>query len=279
MVDSGLWEVQNLIVDLRWNGQPDWDESVIRPIVEQRPTILAFLHDVGRPEARGPLPGGDENLWDLYVLSRLTDILIAPHQPVNDDPALIAWTTKEPWWSGPLPSRSAWSATIAALGATRIAEDAFHPFFHEIVAVEPADDPDEEPSLVAEHWPGALIGSLLLTRSGVTVRAGRHRLDPEVAARSCLYWGWYRRNRIVRDLSHGWGQNSQWRTDFRRDYVTPEALYYNVDAHVERLSPADDDEDLTGSDREDLVRFRHGRLRDLGTDRWPYYDRVVEPRE
>jgi hypothetical protein len=102
------------------------------------------------------------------------------------------------------------------------------------VAVEPADDPDEEPSLVAEHWPGALIGSLLLTRSGVTVRAGRHRLDPEVAARSCLYWGWYRRNRIVRDLSHGWGQNSQWRTDFRRDYVTPEALYYNVDAHGDR---------------------------------------------
>jgi hypothetical protein len=105
MVDSALWELQNLIVDLRWNGQPDWDESVIRPIVEQRPTILAFLHDVGRPEARGPLPGGDENLWDLYVLSRLTDILIAPHQPVNDDPALIAWTTKSR--GGPDRSRAA----------------------------------------------------------------------------------------------------------------------------------------------------------------------------
>ena len=31
------------------------------------------------------------------------------------------------------------------------------------------------------------------------------------------------------DLSHGWGHNSQWRTDFRRDYEESAELHYNVD--------------------------------------------------
>jgi hypothetical protein len=57
----------------------------------------------------------------------------------------------------------------------------------EVVAVQPSDDPDERPILVAEHWPGAIVGGLLLVRSGVTVRAGAKVLDPQVAARSCLY--------------------------------------------------------------------------------------------
>ena len=217
---------------------------------------------------------------ELYPVGRLVDILIGPHQPVSDDPALVAWTTGKPWWSGPLPALSAWTTFLAAVGAVSIAEDRFHPFFHEIVAVLPAEDPDEVPSLVAEHWPGGLVGGLLLARSGVTVRAGVNVLDPVVAARSCLYWAWWRRHRVVRDLSHGWGSNSQWGTDLRRDYVVGEELHYNVD-HIgptASRNPADEDAELSGDDRHDLVRFRHSTRRDLGDDRWPYDDGLVEPR-
>ena len=217
--------------------------------------------------------------WGLYALSRLVDILIGPHQPINEDPALLAWTTHQPWWPGPTPSSSAWAAFRAAIGAVAIAEDRFHPFFHEIVAVQQAVDPDEPPSLVIEHWPGAVIGGLLLTRSGVTVRAGSNVLDPEVAARSCLYWAWWRRNRVTRDRSHGRGHNSQWHTDFRRDYVVGEELHYNVDkvgAAPRGGGPPGDE--LSAADQLDLLRFRHSLRQDLGDDQWPYYDSHVESR-
>jgi hypothetical protein len=278
VVPDGLWELHDLIIEIRDGWVPDWDQADLVAWIEQQPAVSAFIHDLGRPEARNPMSHGDDTLTALYVIGRLTEILIAPFQPINDDPALLAWTTPKPWWSGPLPARCVWPAVSEAIGATAIAEDAFHPFFHEIVAVNEADDPDEGPSLVTEHWAGALIGSMLLVRSGVTVRAGRNRIDPQVAARSCLYWAWYRRNRVVRDLSHGWGHNSQWRTDFRRDYVTSAELHYNVDAPTTGRNPADEDKDLTRAERIELLRFRHGLLRDLGDDHWPYNDRFIERR-
>jgi len=101
-----------------------------------------------------------------------------------------------------------------------------------------------------------------------------------VAARSCLYWAWWRRNRKVVDLSHGWGHNSQWATDFRRDYLTDEDLHYNIDgiegaAAVDLHDPADD---LPEADRLDLLRYRHGLRTDLGHDQWPYQQTLIEPR-
>jgi hypothetical protein len=75
----------------------------------------------------------------MYALGRVLDVLIAPFQPVNDDPALLNWVTGRPWWTGRLPDRSALPALAAAIGCVRISEDEFHPFFHVIVTVEPAE--------------------------------------------------------------------------------------------------------------------------------------------
>jgi hypothetical protein len=114
---------------------------------------------------------------------------------------------------------------------------------------------------------------MLLVRAGVRVRAGRDVLDPDVAATSCLYWAWWRRNHRVFDLSHGWGANSQWGTDFRRDYWVDGELHYNVDGghkghRVER--------DLDPRLALDLLRYRHSLRQDLGCDEWPFYHRHVE---
>jgi hypothetical protein len=192
----------------------------------------------------------------------------------------LSWTSPgQPWWRGPLPSETAWASFCVAIGATPIAEDGFHPFFHEIVAVVPAEDQEEPPELVDQLWPGALVGGLVLARAGVTVRAGSRHLEPGIAARSCLYWTWWRRNRVARDLSHGWGHNSQWGTDFRRDYLVGDELHYNVDyATPPADNPADQDIEFTPKDRRELVRYRHSRITDVGDDRWPYYDSLVEPR-
>lgn len=277
--ETHLWQAQFLIRDLRDEGAPGFGAEVLLPWLAERPEIVTELREIGRPDSHRR-PVSDEVSFGLYALSRLVEILIAPYQPVDGDPKLLAWTTGEPWWPGPMPSATAWSEFRSALGAVEIAEDAFHPFFHEVVRVVPADDPDEPPSLVEQLWPGAVVGGLVLVRSGVVVRAGANRLDPAVAAKSCLYWAWWRRNRLVRDLSHGWGSNSQWGTEFRRDYVVGDELHYNVDL---RLNPqmsrtGDEVSDLPFEDRRELLRWRHSRTIDLGDDEWPYFDWLVEPR-
>jgi hypothetical protein len=151
-----------------------------------------------------PQPGQFTFVEGLYALSRVLDTL--------------------------LEMPDAYAAFMTAMACSRISEDCFHPFFHEIVTVAPAEDHDQPPVLRGEHWPGYLAGSMLLVRAGVSVEAGGRVLDPDVATRSCLYWAWRRHNRPVIDQSRGWGSNSQWGTSFRRDYWVEGELRYKVDA-------------------------------------------------
>jgi hypothetical protein len=274
VTETHLWEYRFLILDLRDEGQDGFGADVLGPWLDERPHVLEELVTLGRPQAAA-VKLDDEVSWGLYAFSRLTDILIAPHQPGNGDPKLLSWTTDTAWWVGPLPDSSAWPWFLSRIGGVRVQEDAYHPFFHEIVAVVPADDPEEQPVLVDEVWAGALMGGLMLVRAGVVVRAGANVLDPDVAARSCLYTSWWRRNRQVRDLSHGWGHNSQWRTDMRRDYIIGDQLHYNVDA---RNSIPPEWVDLPEEDRRTLLRYRHSLTVDWGSEQWPFDDYFVESR-
>jgi hypothetical protein len=114
-----------------------------------------------------------------------------------------------------------------------IEQETFHPFYHEIVEVEQAPDPDEPVSLLKTLWPGFLLGQMLFCRAGMRIRAGAHVVRKDIAERSRLYWAYARNNRPADDQSYGWGHNSQWGTDFRRDYITNDAFYYNVDGEAD----------------------------------------------
>ncbi|GII52655.1 hypothetical protein Pth03_10440 [Planotetraspora thailandica] len=214
-----------------------------------------------------PEPDHYSPLEQLYHLSRVLDLLILRYQ---DPPADSASAADEF-----LPPTDAYPAFCDSLGAERIAVHEFHPFFHEIIEVRQADDPDEPPSVVEERWPGHLVGAMLLMRAGVVVRAGSKHLVAGVADRSTLYWTYRRRSRPTNDLSHGWGHNSQWGTDFRRDYVVDGRLHYNVDAamlpgwaHEDALDPASAIE---------LVRHRCSTVVDHGDDLFPFDLHHVEP--
>jgi hypothetical protein len=261
-----------LYQELLGYGGDAWAADVLLPWVEAHPRPVRDLRRIGRPEAMNvAVPNDHDNytpLQALYVLSRVLDVLIAPFQPQRPGPGpapSVASPAGSPW-PGRLPDGEAYEAFCAALGCAKLSQGRFHPFFHEIVAVQPAEDPAEPPSLVTEHWPGFIVGSLLLARAGVTVRAGSQWLDPFVAERSVLYWSWWRRNRPAVDESHGWGPNSQWRTDFRRDYYVQGQAYYNVDAafRAPRHLPGE----LTITEQRDLLRYRCGTLRDPGPDLW-----------
>jgi hypothetical protein len=273
-----------------------WGRDVLHPWTAANRATIAALQGAGRPQtARSPLAARDR--WTLYAVSRLVELLTAGAQPPAMTPddecfdrvlppiayqefvAAIGGTlTKQagggrdaqPDEGGALARPDSGGTLAQPASGTWSAEPAsgrFHPFFHEIVEVRPADDQDESPSVVAQWWPGCFVGSLLLARAGVTVRAGRHHLDPVVATTSTLYWAWTRRHRPVADLSHGWGHNSQWRTGFRRDYHLGDLLAYNVDAALtprpERFEP-----ELPPNVLVELVRQRCSTIVDHGPDVW-----------
>jgi hypothetical protein len=274
-MSTELMSFRELYIDLRDSGAGDgWGPELVLPWLERNPQVHTELAELGRPEnARKPIPP-DRVYYTaregLYAFSRIVEILISAYQP-EPQPA------PERWWRGAVPGPDVYPAFAHALGGVHIGQSSFHPFFHEIVSVQPADDPDEPPTLVHEYWPGLMIGSLLVVRSGVGVRAGRNVFDPDVASGSCLFFAWWRRNRLVGDLSHGWGSNSQWGTDFRRDYLADGAHYYNVDGQIAEPPRSRLETELSEVDHRWLLRYRCSVRVDFGPDRWPYDDYLVEP--
>ncbi len=219
---------------------------------------MSVLRVYGESDARrwdsdspDPCNGGDRSYYScreqLYALSRISDMLILPLQNAWDylHPPLAHWTPESvesyfAWWrnvglpewapSISLEERNAW---LRSLGLEEFRHATFHPFYHEIVEVEQSPDPDEPISLLGIIWPGFMLGQMMFCRAGVRIRGGVHFVRKDLAEHSRLYWAFVRRNRPAVDSSHGWGHNSQWSTDFRRDYVDQDAYYYNVDGYID----------------------------------------------
>jgi hypothetical protein len=201
-----------------------------------------------------------------YALSRLSDVLLLGFQPELDPGTPLPRAHQlhlvtTPW---PAVSRVQYLELFTALGMQVIPETGFDPLLHEIVEVDQAADPETPITVIETVWPGLMLGQLVFARAGVRVRAGANRAERGVADRSPLYWTFLRRHRPTDDLSIGWGHNSQWDTDFRRDYGTDDAHYLNVDAtgDIDANDPDDEDDDhaptplLTGAERRDLLRHR-----------------------
>ena len=245
-------------------GGTDWGREVLGPWLDGHQGVLAALREAGRPETASRILAPTDR-WALYAFSRLADVLILPRQPAPADQ-----DHPQDW----IPAR-AFEQFVAATGRAVADGRTFHPFLHEIVAVEPSEDPRMPPEVVARWWPGWFVGSLLMVRAGVTVRAGSHHLDPTVATSSTMYWASRRRHRPAGDLSHGWGGESLWRTGFRRDYWLPDRLTYNVDAALE---PAVERPGGMPFNRDvELLRHRCATLVDEHEEQWPWKNHHDEP--
>jgi hypothetical protein len=196
----------------------------------------------------GPDERCQEVLWELYALSRVSDVLLLGFQP--DTGRDVPWSTAV--------TKAGYLEVFARLGMTSFEETAvFDPFLHEIVEVEQAEDPDEPIRVTEVLWPGLWFGTLLFGRAGVRVRAGDRHAERGVADRSPLYWAYRRRHRSTVDESLGWGGNSQWRTDFRVDLCTEGGYELNVFGRGD----IDDtegftDASLTAAERRELLRHR-----------------------
>lgn len=174
---------------------------------------------------------------------------------------------------------------FTALGMSRIDLPVFDPFFHEIAVVEQDADPRTPIEIIRVLWPGLMLGELLFSRAGVAVHAGAAHAVAGIADRSTLNEVFLRRHRDTSDGSLGWGHNSQWKTDLRRDYVTSDAYHLNVDAEIDITDTSGENIDgqgLTPGEMRDLLRhrcqikpFQHGPL---PSEPWPGGWRLTIPK-
>jgi hypothetical protein len=266
----------DLYLDLGESESPQVYPDVIEPWLEQNRTTARRLVALGEPSAQH-LRRDDlvEDLWRLFALSAVVDRL------------RLRLTA-----SAPSITPAELDAFLAAVGAARASAPAFHPFWHEIVEVAPDPDLEAPPRILEEVWPGYTIGALMLSRAGVRVAAGRAHLDKTIAETSTLYEAHHRERRPVSNLAQGWGHNSRWRTELRRDYVDANAYVYNVDQpqrdvvvlsegdgrfelHLERSRVPE----LSPAEWTELVRHRSFvRCPKPHDDLWPYHARVIERR-
>jgi hypothetical protein len=242
---------------------------LIVPWVEQnraeREWLCAFASRTGNPFP----PVAAEELWRLYALSRINEILLLGFQPGQ--------AAADPPASG--ISLDEYQDFARSMGLTVFQTADFSPFCHEIVQLDQAQDEDQPIQLESTYWPCLLLGEMVFSRGGVRVSGGKRHARKEVAESSTLYWSYRRKNRPHQDLSHGWGGNSQWRTRFRRDYRVGKQYHYNVDGKHDLAAPSlltADHDGLTREERIELLVHRcFVRTLKAHDDLWPYDDTLL----
>jgi len=243
---------------LYWQLLAPWSEAN----TEEKRWLAEFSKRRG-----SPIPDAtDEELWRLYALSRVNEILLLRFQHGRAD------GTDYP---GPEISLNEYVLFMESLGLRAVDQNCFAPFYHEIIEVEQSDDPDAPIEVVSTFWPSLMLGEMMFSRAGVWVTGGTRHVRKEIAESSTLYWAFRRKNRPFQDLSLGWGSNSQWRTSFRRDYRIGPTLHFNVDAkHILGGDSNElDRDDLTANERLELLVNRCFITVDKPhTDLWPYDD-------
>jgi hypothetical protein len=244
--------------------------ELLRPWIDgEREWLTAFARQTSPEE-----PIAVEDSWRLYALSRINQVLLLAFQHGTHDD-----------WEGPALSLPDYLAFMTGLGCSVVDEPAYSPFFHEIIDVVEADTTrprKDRIGLARVDWPALMLGPMMFSRAGVAVSCTPGMLQPEISVSSTLYWAHRRKFRRTSDPANGWGSNSQWRTQFRRDYIVGDKLLFNADGDHDlnnrALPPLEDG--LTRAERIELLT--HGCFVNCAKpddDLLPYDDRVLLPRD
>jgi hypothetical protein len=242
--------------DFRGLWQAIWDyeatalhNDVLIPwLADEAEAARRWLTEFAERKGDPTPPASGLDLETLYALSRVNETLLVTFQPRGAEEIDL-------FVPGFAVSAEEYATFVTALGLKILGAADFSPFFHEVVTVRETADPNSPTTIERELWPALMLGDMIFSRAGVEVSAGRLHARREIAENSTLYWAWRRRNRPSNDLSRGWGSNSQWGTDFRRDYRLNDAFHFNIDGKYDLDAPtmAPDDGGLTGAERIELL--------------------------
>lgn len=225
-------------------------ERLIQPHTDEIAKIVT-----GYERYRRMVKPADNDLMEWYALSRLSDLMLVHCQALQH------------------------TEFFANVGLEPVAPIEYSPFECEIAHARNSED---EPGvrLTRVLSPALYFGDLLFARARVEVIANPAIIDARTATTSTLFFTYIRDLRKTDDESHGWGHNSQWSTDMRRDYRHDGKLYYNCDAEYLLPEEADEDEDLSADLLTELIVYRSfvkPAPADADDAAYPYNYRVVLP--
>ncbi|OUL20894.1 hypothetical protein [Nostoc sp. 106C] len=226
----------------------DLYSEILHPWCANAMAIKAWLSDFAT-RSGSPIPEASiEDLWQLYALSRINDLLI---WHLRDEDTEIG--------SGAEITSGNYLEFMRSLGFEVVTSRQFSPFYHEIVQVIQDEHRYPEITVISIFWDSLMLGDMIFSRAGACVAGGIANINKSIAEKSTLYWTYRRKTRKCQDLSYGWGSNSQWRTSFRRDYKINNFVYYNIDGkndlNLGQCENAESD-DLELQERIELVKHR-----------------------
>ena len=230
---------------LDYDGQDVFGDVLI-PWLETHPGAVAWLTSLRERGSSAVPTVQSEDLWYLYALSRVCEMLMLSLETTEPKARSVGHLAL---------SMRQFEDFFCRLGIDTMHPKVYTPFHHEIVATFPASAPCQVPQILAWHWPGLVLGTLMILRGGVTLSAGAEVLAPGIADTSTLYWAYHRNSRPTHDLAHGWGSNSHWRTAFRRDHHFGENYHFNVDGKCDLTSVDPGTLDETGLSRTDRIEL------------------------
>lgn len=194
------------------------------------------------------------DIWELYALSRVLDILTLQLQPNNilDGSDWLRFNIDF--------SINEYIEFNKLLGLEIFTPNSFNTFDCEIIEAKEAELDFQIDEI---FFPGLKLNKLMIKRAGTKITLNPKKYNLSLTNNSTMYWTFVRRNRCHNDLSHGWGHNSQWRTDFRLDIETDKSYIYNLkgifnlnNTSIE-LKEVLNQENLEIQEAIELVKYRH----------------------
>ncbi len=213
-----------------------------------------------------------EDIWELYALSRVLDLLTLPFQTDND--------ADDSDWKGPRITVAEYIEFNNLLGLEITTPFSFKPFNCEIIEAQIGMNDFE---IIECNFPAVKLNNLMIKKAGVKILLNPDKFNLNLINKASIYWAFRCKNRKYFDLSQGWGSNSQWRTDLRLDIETENSYIYNVTGRFNLNSPTIElteelnQQDLELNEAVELTVFRHFmKCTKDDSDLFPYYFRFEE---
>lgn len=217
---------------------------------------------------------GDE-IYELYALSRILDVLTLRFQPVTG--------LDESRWRGHELRVEEYAEFAQLLGLEVGYPKYYDNFYCEILRAQKGKESFKIDEVV---YPALSFSGLLINKAGVEITLAPENYDIRLINNAKLYWAYWRKNRETNDMSAGWGSNSQWRTEFRIDIETKDRYYYNCEGKYDLsiITPFIEKElKAFGFETEEaieMVKFRHFvKSKKDDRDVFPYDFRYNESKE
>lgn len=211
-----------------------------------------------------------EDIWELYALSRVLDLMTLSFQTDNDDSD----------WKGPRIKVAEYIAFNNILGLEVTTPYSFKPFNCEIIEAQIGENDFE---IIECNFPAVKLSNLMIKKAGVKISLNPDKFNLNLINNASIYWAFRRKNRKHFDLSQGWGSNSQWRTDLRLDIETENSYIYNLIGKFNLNSPTIElmeelnQQGLELNEAVELTIFRHFiKCTKDDSDLFPYYFRFEE---